>query len=77
LVPIAFRVMITFWRWRESDKLVNDILRAKLGGRLTKNSDVTALALTKLNEGQPGALMEHWREESVFDPHGPEGDLEF
>lgn len=69
------------WLEAEANKLVEDIVRYKLGGRLTKNPDITALALAKLNEGLPAALIEYWREEPEeqvreFDPyaHLPDED---
>jgi len=57
------------WIEAEADKLVEDILRFKLGTRLTKNTDVTALALAKLNPALPDALMAEWAPEPEFDPH--------
>ncbi len=65
------------WLEAEADKLVAALLRAKLGGRLTKRPDVTALALSKLNESLPAALVEEWREPPPFDPHDTEGDIPF
>jgi hypothetical protein len=66
------------WLEAEADKLVAAIVRAKLGGQLTRRPDVTAVALGKLNDGLPAALIEEWREEPPFDPHqDPGGDLEF
>jgi ParB-like chromosome segregation protein Spo0J len=67
------------WFEAEANKLVDDIVRHKLGGRLTKNPDITALALAKLNEGLPAALIAYWRqeldeEERGFDPHAPGPD---
>ena len=67
------------WRETEANKLVDDIRRNKLESRLTKNPDITALALAKLNEGLPPALMEYWKQELdyEFDPHaaGPDEDF--
>lgn len=57
------------WIEAEADKLVDDILRFKLGTRLTKNTDVTALALAKLNPALPDALMAEWAPEPEFNPH--------
>lgn len=51
------------WIENEAQKLLNDILRFKLGTRFTKNTDVTALALAKLNPGLPDALMAEWAPE--------------
>jgi ParB-like chromosome segregation protein Spo0J len=70
------------WFEAEANKLVDDIVRHKLGGRLTKNPDITALALAKLNEGLPAALTEYWRQELLdeqreFDPHAPGTDEDF
>jgi ParB-like chromosome segregation protein Spo0J len=70
------------WLEAEATKLVDDIVRCKLGGRLTKNPDITALALAKLNEDLPAALIEYWQdefndEEREFDPHALGPDLSF
>jgi ParB-like chromosome segregation protein Spo0J len=65
------------WIEAEAQKLVDDILRFKLGTRLTKNSDVTALALAMLNPGLPEALMAEWAPEPAFDPHDKAPDLPF
>lgn len=70
------------WREAEANKLVDDIMRSKLGGRLTKNPDITALALAKLNEGLPPALIAYWQqalgyEALEFDPHAPGPDADF
>jgi ParB-like chromosome segregation protein Spo0J len=71
------------WFEAEANKLVEDIIRHKLGGRLTKNPDVTALALAKLNEDLPAALSEHFRQmlggddQRQFDPHAPGPDEDF
>jgi hypothetical protein len=55
------------WIEAAAQKLVNDIVRLKLGGRLTKNPDITAQALAKLNQDLPSALIAHWTEET-YDP---------
>jgi ParB-like chromosome segregation protein Spo0J len=70
------------WREAEAQKLVDAIINAKLGTRLTKNPDITAIALAKLNDGLPQALMAEWIEPeddalAPFDPHDAEGDLTF
>jgi hypothetical protein len=62
------------WIEAEADKLVDDIRRFKLGTRFTKNTDVTALALQKLNPGLPDALMAEWAPEPEFDPHDNDPD---
>jgi hypothetical protein len=62
------------WIEAEADKLVDDIRRFKLGTRLTKNTDVTALALAKLNPALPRALMVEWGPEPGFDPHENDPD---
>jgi hypothetical protein len=61
------------WRAREADELVKALHRAKLIPRLTRNPDITALALAQLAEGLPAALMAEWTEEEErpFDPHEP------
>jgi hypothetical protein len=58
------------WIEAEADKLVEDILRFKLGARFTRNTDVTAMALAKLEPTLPDALMAEWAPEPEFDPHG-------
>jgi hypothetical protein len=68
------------WREAEAQKLVDAIGNAKLGTRLTKNPDITAIALAKLNEDLPAALVAEWTEpeEPQFDPHSDDGeDLPF
>lgn len=66
------------WLESEANKLVDAIVRAKLGGRMTQRPDVTALALSKLNENLPASLVEEWREPPPFDPDADtEGDLSF
>lgn len=67
------------WREAEAQKLVDDIARAKLGGRLTKNPDITAIALAKLNDGLPQALMAEWTEpaEVTYDPDDKTPDYAF
>jgi hypothetical protein len=62
------------WIEAEANKLVDDILRFKLGTRLTKNTDVTALALAKLNPRLPDALMAEWAPEPEWDPHENDPD---
>lgn len=59
------------WIEAEADKLVADIQRYKLGARFTKNTDVTALALAKLNPGLPDALMAEWAPEPDFNSDDP------
>jgi hypothetical protein len=42
---------------------------------VTKNTDVTALALAKLNPGLPDALMAEWAPAPEFDPHDNDPDI--
>ncbi|MCK1508462.1 ParB N-terminal domain-containing protein [Bradyrhizobium sp. 162] len=67
------------WREAEAQKLVEAIARAKLGARLTKNPDITAIALAKLNDGLPQALMAQWTEpaEVTYDPDDQTPDEDF
>ncbi|MGX1236819.1 ParB-like chromosome segregation protein Spo0J [Bradyrhizobium barranii subsp. barranii] len=67
------------WREAEAQKLVEAIARAKLGARLTKNPDITAIALAKLNDGLPQALMAQWTEpaEATYDPDDKTPDEDF
>lgn len=64
------------WREKEANKLVEDLHRAKLIGRITKHPDITALALAQLADGFPAALIAEWTEEPErpFDPHDPADD---
>jgi hypothetical protein len=64
------------WFEEQVNKLVEEIVNAKLGGRLTEAPDVTAAALERLNAGLPGAIIEYWKGEPeyderflTFDPH--------
>jgi hypothetical protein len=68
------------WIEREAQKLADAIHSAKLVGRLTKNPDITAVALALVNPKLPAALMAEWQEdeEKPFDPHADAGeDLKF
>jgi hypothetical protein len=51
---------------------------AKLIQRLTKNPDITAIALAQLAEGLPAALMAEWTEEEErpFNTHEPPDEEE-
>lgn len=51
------------WIEAEAQKLVEAILNAKLGARLLKYTDITALALAKLSPDLPDALMAEWAPE--------------
>jgi ParB/Sulfiredoxin domain len=62
------------WIETEAQKLVDAIINAKLGARLIKNTDITALALAKLAPGLPDALMAEWAPEPEFDPHDNDPD---
>lgn len=62
------------WLEAEAQKLVDDIIRFKLGTRLTTNTDVVALALAKLNPSLPDSLMAEWAPEPEFDPHDHDPD---
>jgi hypothetical protein len=50
-----------------------------LVGRLTSDPDITALVLSKFNDGLPAALMTEWTEEPErpFNPHEDCDDLIF
>lgn len=67
------------WREAEAQKLVDALHSAKLVGRLTKNPDITAIALAKLRDGLPQALMAEWTEpsEEPFDPNDDTPDVPF
>jgi ParB-like chromosome segregation protein Spo0J len=62
------------WIEAEAQKLVDAIVNAKLGARIIKHSDITALALAKLAPGLPDALMAEWAPEPEFDPHENDPD---
>lgn len=59
------------WIEAEAQKLVDAILNAKLGARLLKNTDITALALAKLSPDLPNALMAEWAPEPEIDLNSP------
>jgi ParB-like chromosome segregation protein Spo0J len=48
------------WKEREAQKMVDALLRHKIGQGLGRNPDITALALQRLNPRLPGALIEEW-----------------
>jgi hypothetical protein len=48
------------WKEVETQKLVDALLRAKIGQGLSKHPDITAKALERLNGALPGALVQHW-----------------
>ena len=60
------------WLEERAQNLANDIARAKL--HLSKNIEVTALALEMLDPGLPEALMAHWAPRRRFDPDAIEED---
>jgi hypothetical protein len=55
-----------------AQNLADDIARAKL--HLSKDIEVTALALEKLDPGLPAALMAHWAPGRPLDPDAVEED---
>jgi hypothetical protein len=57
---------------QRAQNLANDIARAKL--HLSKDIEVTALALERLDPGLPAALMAHWEPRRRFDPHAVDED---
>jgi len=67
------------WREQKANDIVAALERAKLDGRLTRDPDITALALAKLADGLPAALMAEWSEEPErpFDPHEDADDDDF
>jgi hypothetical protein len=54
------------WLEERAQNLANDIARAKL--HLSKNIEVTALALERLDPGLPEALMAHWTPRRPLEP---------
>ncbi len=48
------------WKERKAQKIVDALLKAKIGQGLAKDPEVTALALWKLNPNLPGALVRQW-----------------
>ena len=54
------------WLEERAQNLANDIARAKL--HLSKDIEVTALALEMLDPGLPEALMAHWGPPRLFEP---------
>jgi hypothetical protein len=68
------------WREAEAEKIIAKLHRAKLIGDLTKNVDITALVLAKLDDSLPAMLTAQWSEtqERPFDPHEGVGeDMDF
>jgi ParB-like nuclease family protein len=54
------------WREERAQNLADDIRRYKLA--LSRNPEITALALEMLDPGLPEALMAHWTPPRPFDP---------
>ena len=54
------------WLEGRAQNLANDITRAKL--HLSKNPEITALALEMLDPGLPAELMAYWEPRRPFDP---------
>ena len=48
------------WRERKAKKIVDALLKAKIGQGLSKDPEVTALALQMLNPRLPAALVRQW-----------------
>ena len=48
------------WTERQVQKLVDALLKAKIGQGLGKHPEVTAEALARLSEGLPEALVCEW-----------------
>lgn len=48
------------WKEKKAQKIVDALLKAKIGQGLAKDPDVTALALQMLNPSLPGALVREW-----------------
>jgi frataxin-like iron-binding protein CyaY len=48
------------WKEKKAQKIVDALLKAKIGQGLAKDPEVTALALWKLNPNLPGALTRQW-----------------
>lgn len=68
------------WMETAADQLVDALMHAKLAGHLTRNPEITARVLAKLDAGLPDALRALWEPEpeSVFDPHeGTDEDAVF
>ncbi|MET3911902.1 hypothetical protein ABID59_006269 [Bradyrhizobium sp. S3.3.6] len=62
------------WLEERAQNLANDIERAKL--HLSKNPEITALALEMLDPGLPAELMAHWEPRRPFDPAQVDEDNE-
>jgi hypothetical protein len=63
------------WLEERAQNLANDIARADL--RLSRDIEVTALALAMLDPGLPEALMAHWAPQPpprTWDPHATDDD---
>jgi hypothetical protein len=55
------------WKEREAQKIVDSLIRHKLAGVLLKHVDITAIALHKLNDELPWALMYEWAPHEVLE----------
>lgn len=60
------------WLEGRAQNLANDITRAKL--HLSKNPEITALALEMLDPGLPAELMAYWEPRRPFDPDAIDED---
>jgi hypothetical protein len=48
------------WKQKEAQKLVDALLKAKIGQGLMKHPDITAMALAMINERMPRTLVFEW-----------------
>jgi hypothetical protein len=64
------------WKDREAQKIVDALLRHKIAGQLLKNADITAIALHRLNDKLPRALMYEWAGGKVLEALMEEDGLE-
>jgi hypothetical protein len=64
------------WKDRKAQKIVDALLRHKIAGQLLKHADITAVALHKLHDELPRALMYEWAEGKVLEALIAEDGLE-
>jgi hypothetical protein len=72
------------WKEKKAQEIVELIRRTNVAAGLLQNAEVTALALQRLSEGLPGALIEMWagdHQELILalagDIADPPGDIDF
>jgi hypothetical protein len=66
------------WKAKEAQKIVDALLRTKIGLGLIKHPEITAIALARLHEGLPSALVSEWfSADELREMAGDVGEYEF